>query len=246
MRREGCINAPVVSAMKRLHISVCCFVLFTQVTLADVSSIVSHGGLGKSPHNTSITSQAENLFSEPQCSYTAWSEWNGQCPPPLSCTSGIQIRTRVSAGNIDRCTNTTQEKTCEAECVNVLVTPSLLVLKMTNNPASGKDEAITSPLVDEERYTYGSLFACSPGCSDINGLDRDHDIVGLTCMNAHSCERAGALLLGKKGMLTIIRNKRKGNHAVKLDGYPCSCSFIPKLPLMAGLASTFYINFTVL
>lgn len=249
MHRKGWANGPVVSALKQLQISVCCFVLFTSVILGNVSSIASHDGasLGNSSPNTSMTSQPETPHSEPQCIYTQWSHWSGYCPPPTFCGSSIQRRTRYPDGNIDRCTDIMQQRNCKAECVNIRVTTSLLVLKMRDNSALGKEENTTSSL-SYTRYTYGSLFDCFPGCSDIKGLDRDHEFVCVTCMNEHSCERAGALHLMTRGNLNVVRNKRKGNYAVKVDGEPCSCSFIPKVSLMDGIcgAPSYYINFTVL
>ena len=181
------------------------------------------------------------------CIYTQWSPWSGECPPPNSCGGGIEIRSREPAGRIDQCTDIMEEKECENDCIHVRATVGLLVTEMIDNSVDIKDEHSLSIVPSDVKYTYGSLYGCSAGCHDIQGLDKDHDIVCLTCTNEKSCDQAGQLHMNMVGRLDIIRNRRLFAYAVKVDGKNCSCSFIPEFPLIAGLCSSpsYYLNLSV-
>lgn len=200
-------------------------------------------------HNTSVTSNAGTAFFTNTCIYTQWSEWFGDCSIANSCGSGIQVRNRVSVKNTDTCSDILQERNCPDKCVHVMATVGLLVIGMIDNPALGEGEDPTAMLKHGEvRHTYGSLTACSPGCLDIEGLDKDHKIICVMCTNANSCRRVGQLHMNKNGKFDIIRNRRQGHHALKVHGDSCSCSFTPDMPLQTGMCSapSYYINLTVL
>lgn len=198
-----------------------------------------------SPHNNPTQVKAPL----PSCIYTQWSAWSGDCPPADACAGGILTRNRAAAGYTDGCGDILQEQMCPEDCVHVLATKGLIVTGMVDNPAATQDEDATSPVVvGNVRYTYGSLTDCSAGCQDIDQLDRNHDIVCVTCTNPYSCERVGALHMHTTGKLDFIRNRRKGPYVVKVDGPTCSCSFTPNFPLMTGVCSvpSYYLVMTVL
>jgi hypothetical protein len=238
MHQNEHTNCGVTSTCMRVGRIVCWLVLLTRVTAAEESS---------TPHNTRTTFHTETPAPFPSCIYTQWSAWSGYCPPANACGGGIQTRTRAPAGDIDRCRDTMQERMCDEDCTHVVATVGLIVNGLIDNPASTEDP-ISPVVVEDIRYTYGSLSSCSRGCGDIHGLNRNHDIVCVTCMNPHSCGRAGALRMNNPGKLDLVRNKREGPYAMKVDGLPCSCSFTPQFPLMSGMCSSpsYYINFTVL
>lgn len=177
------------------------------------------------------------------CNYTEWSSWSEDCPPANTCRGGVQTRNR----NADEgCTDVVQMRQCTEECKHVAVAYGLLPSGKVYKSA----QAEANPPVDVEafRYTYGSLTRCSQGCSDFKGLNTDHDTVCLMCTNSDSCRRTGALETNLACKLDLVRYRRVGLHAVKLDGPDCSCSFTPEMPLMKGVCSvpSYYINFTVL
>lgn len=146
------------------------------------------------------------------------------------------------------CTDTGETNMCEENYVRVHVTRGLVVKGVINNPASTEREDPKSPVVLENvKYTYGSLRDCSTGCHDIKGLDRDYDLVCVTCTNLHSCGRATKLHLNKTGKLDFFRRKNKDGNLVLADGPSCSCLFTPLYPLIAGICSSpYYISVTVL
>lgn len=199
-----------------------------------------------SPNKSFATSQPP----PPTCTYTQWSSWAGECPAPKSCGGGTELRSREPAGSISQCSDITQERDCKNECVHVRATRGILVTEMIDNSAPSEDGELVdrnSILPEDVRYTYGSLWGCSAGCLDIEGLDRDHDIVCLMCTNEHTCGQLGLLRLNMVGKLDIIRNRRQSSYAVKVEGADCSCSFIPEFALINGLCSSpsYYINLTV-
>ena len=226
--------------------TLCSLALLISVAAAEESStLYNTPNFVVSPH--SIPRHVET--PHPSCIYTQWSDWSGDCPPADACGGGIQTRNRAAAGDIDRCKDIMQEKTCQEDCVHVLATKGLIVTGMVDNPASTKEEDSNSPVaVEDIRYTYGSLSDCSAGCQDIKQLDRNHDIVCVTCTNSYSCGRVGALHINKTGKLDFVRNTRQGPYAVKVDGPFCSCSFTPNFPLMTGVCSapSYYMILTVL
>ena len=197
------------------------------------------------------TSVGTRPTSHPPCIYTQWSVWSGECPEPNTCGGGTQVRSREPAGTITQCTDIMQEQDCENECVHVRATKGILVTEMIDHSALSEDEDHLhsfSIRPEDVKYTYGSLWGCSAGCHDIEGLDSDHDIVCVMCTNEQACGRAGLLRMNMVGKLHIIRNRRQSAYAVKVDGENCSCSFIPEFALINGLCSSpsYYINLTVL
>lgn len=199
--------------------------------------------------STTTYTVSPHIRTDNPCTYTPWSPWSGECPSINACGGGIQTRKRAATDNTETCMDTIRQKICDQNCVHVLATKGLMVIGIRDNTASTEEEDHHSPVVREAvRYTYGSLSNCSLGCHDIGGLDRDHDIVCVMCTNSYSCKRAGTLHMNKMGKLDFVRRKREGPYMVRTDGMPCSCSFTPKFPLMAGMCSapSYYISVTVL
>lgn len=213
----------------------------------------------ENPHNSPVsynlllpqnTHNADKSDKHNECIYTEWSVWSGTCPPPHACAGGIQVRNRQPAGNTGKCTDTMEQKTCDQDCVHLMVTPKLLVNGMIGNPASAEGEKTASQnnIMKESRFTFGPLSNCSPGCKDIYGLQRDHEIVCIMCANSYSCERAKALKFNQTCKLDVIRSIRNGLRATKLNGPTCSCTFTPEDDLKAGICPSPSpdMNFTVL
>lgn len=216
-------------------------------TLAQYQSAVYPFDTSISPKELDVATKSS---SDVACMYTQWSEWSRECQSHISCGDGFQIRTRYPTANDDTCTDVIEDIECEVGCVHVTATKGVLVIPMLENAALVKEEEDggSALAVEDMRYTYGSLYQCSSGCHNIDGLDTDHDIVCVMCPRLQACETLGELQLKKSAMLDIVRNKRDKGYAFKVDGERCSCLFTPKFPLVAGMCSSpsFYINLTAL
>lgn len=224
-------------------------VLLLRVAVAEESSPSHQHMFAVSPQDTPLTYLPDVLAPQSHCIYKEWSAWAGHCPPANACGGGIQTRTRAPAGHTKGCGDTTQQQDCDEKCVHVQVTKGLIFNGMIDNPASTKTEnPISAVAVRYARYTYGSLSACSQECHDIDGLDRNYDIVCVMCTNQHSCNRAGGMHLSRTGKLDFVRNTRQGPYVKKVEGRHCTCSFTPEFPLMGGVCSapSYYMNLTVL
>jgi hypothetical protein len=240
MEQKKAVSFAVTVTLENLVKTVCCLVLSIGVAAAD-GPPTQDGSSTPPPAILPLNPQTLHtgkLDTGPSCIYTEWSEWSGDCAPAKACAGGIQTRNRQPAGTTDMCVDIVQEKKCHEDCVSIFVTNELRVNGMIDNPASTEEEGAAPRLwnvLEESQFTFGSLSSCSPGCSDIDKLDRDHEIVCIMCPNVHSCQRAKALKVNRIYKLDFVRGRREGLYVTKANGANCLCSFVPEDDLKPGV-----------